>query len=507
MSGLRVNLIASYLSRGWSSVLALVFVPVYIRFVGVEAYGLIGAFAAVQVVVSLLDLGLGSTLAREFARIDVEAGNAQSMRNLLRTLEGIYWAVALVIAVSIFFLADFIALHWLRPANLSISEIKEALAFAGLAFALQWPTTLYSNGLYGLQQQGVLAVVVSATATLRVAATILALAFIESSIRCFFMAQAFANLIQTLLVAGVLWSRLPRTGERATFEMASLRGMLGFAGGMFGISITAVVLTQLDKAVLSKVLTLEAFGYYAIAGTLATGLYVLISPMFSVFFPRFSKLVAVRRYAEIEPLYHLGNQLMAVIVLPVAAVAALFSNEIIHVWTGSEQIAAQSGLLFSLLILGNALNGLMNIPYAVQLAYGWTSLALYSNIVAMVICVPLIFALAMRLGAVGGAICWVVLTSGYVLISLQIMHSKLTTVGSKWRWYAQDIGGPAGAAFAVAACGRWVDNFPSSILGAGLFLAVVLILAWVAAVLCAPAVRGAILARLASASPALGDES
>jgi O-antigen/teichoic acid export membrane protein len=356
--------------------------------------------------------------------------------------------------------------------------------------------------MYGLQKQGLLAVVVSATATFRVAATILALALIEPTIRCFFIAQACANLIQTLFMAGVLWSRLPRTGLRAKFEMTSLRGMLGFAGGMFAISLTAVVLTQLDKAVLSKVLTLEAFGYYAIAGTLATGLYVLISPMFSVFFPRFSRLVAAESYSDIEPLYHLGNQLMAVIVLPVAAVAALFSTEILRLWSGSDQIAANSDLIFSLLIIGNAMNGLMNIPYAVQLAYGWTSLALYSNVVAMAICVPLILVLSARMGAVGGAICWVVLTGGYILVSLQVMHRKLAVVGSKWRWYGQDVGAPAAAAFAMAACGRWIEYFPASILGACLFLGVLLILASAAAVLCAPAVRRALMLRIAPAMPA-----
>ena len=502
MSRLRVNLIASFFSRGWSSILSLVFVPLYIRYLGVEAYGLIGAFVALQTVVSLLDLGLGSTLTREFARASGETSAAQSMRNLLRTLEAIYWVVALLIAVSMLLASGFMASHWLRPASLLTTEVSEALAYAGLAFALQWPSTLYSNGMQGLQQQGLLALVVSVTATFRVAVTILALAFVQSSIRCFFIAQAIANLVQTALLAGLLWSRLPRTGVRATFETASLRGMLGFAGGMFAISITAVVLTQLDKAVLSKTLTLEAFGYYAIASTLATGIYVVISPMFNVFFPRFSKLVADESFAEIAPLYHLGNQLMAVIILPIAAVAALFSTEIIRIWSGSEQVATNSGLLFALLIIGNALNGLMNIPYAVQLAYGWTSLALYSNVVAIVVCVPLIFSLSMSLGALGGAICWVVLTTGYILASLQIMHSKLPVVGSRWRWYGQDIGGPAAAAIAVALCARYFGVFPTSIFRASLFLGSVLILAMLAAVLCAPAIRSAILVRLAAALPA-----
>jgi O-antigen/teichoic acid export membrane protein len=499
MSRLSMNLIASFISRGWSALLSLAFVPVYIRFVGVEAYGLIGAFATLQAVLGLLDLGLGSTLTREFARSHDLPASAK--RDLLRTLEGIFWAVALFIALSVWLFSGFIAQSWLHPESLSPAEIKSALAFAGLAFAFQWPTNLYVGGMYGLQRQGLLAAVMSSTATLRVAMTIAALAFISPSITCFFVAQACANLIQTVLLACVLWSRLPSSGVRASIRPASLRGILGFAGGMFGISVTTIVLTQLDKAILSNTLTLEAFGYYAIASTLAAGLYIFITPLFGVFFPRFSQLVRDQNDVEIERLYHMGNQLMAVIVVPVVAVASLFSAEILRFWSGSGQIAANSGLVFSLLIIGNALNGLMNIPFAVQLANGWTSLAFYSNVVAILVCAPLIYILSMRMGAIGGALGWVILTTGYFLISLQIMHRRIAAIGSSWRFYLQDIGGPAAAAFVVAICGRIVQYFPSTVFRAVVFLALVTALATIAACVCAPVLRGAVLQRVSAALP------
>mgnify|MGYP001572637190 FL=1 len=53
------------------------------------------------------------------------------------------------------------------------------------------------------------------------------------------------------------------------------------------------MLTQLDKVILSKMLTLKTFGYYILAGVVGNGLSgVLITPMFNTIFPRFSALVA-----------------------------------------------------------------------------------------------------------------------------------------------------------------------------------------------------------------------
>ena len=50
-------------------------------------------------------------------------------------------------------------------------------------------------------------------------------------------------------------------------------------GGMIGITFLALLLTQVDKLLLSKLLTLSEYGYYTLAATVAAALYMLISPI------------------------------------------------------------------------------------------------------------------------------------------------------------------------------------------------------------------------------------
>ena len=57
--------------------MGFVFVPVYISYLGIEAYGLIGLFATLQAWLSLLDLGLSPTLNREMARLRGGAHTAE----------------------------------------------------------------------------------------------------------------------------------------------------------------------------------------------------------------------------------------------------------------------------------------------------------------------------------------------------------------------------------------------------------------------------------------------
>ncbi|HEX2120924.1 MAG TPA: oligosaccharide flippase family protein, partial [Thermoanaerobaculia bacterium] len=145
------NISANFGGNLWAGVMALVFIPLYIRFMGIEAYGLVGFFLTMQSVFSLLDAGLAVTLNREFARLSIAEQSVPHMRKLLRTFETIYWSVAVAGGAIIMLLARWIAVRWVEPERLPISDVQQAIMIMGFAFTVQWPLALYSGGMQGLQ--------------------------------------------------------------------------------------------------------------------------------------------------------------------------------------------------------------------------------------------------------------------------------------------------------------------------------------------------------------------
>ncbi|MHC4521753.1 MAG: polysaccharide biosynthesis protein, partial [Planctomycetota bacterium] len=81
--------------------MALAFIPLYIRYLGMEAYGLIGLFAMLQAWLTLLDMGMAPTLSREMARFGGGSHSVQSIRDLLRSIEIIALIIAGLIALGI----------------------------------------------------------------------------------------------------------------------------------------------------------------------------------------------------------------------------------------------------------------------------------------------------------------------------------------------------------------------------------------------------------------------
>lgn len=455
MASVKLNTAANLSARVWTAAVHLAFVPLYVSYLGIEAYGLIGVFTALLALFALLDLGLSTTLNRELAKHSADAGAASRARDLVRTLEALYWPVALLIGIGVALAAPYIARDWISVNHLDVAAVQRSVMLMGLTIALQWPASLYAGGLMGLQHQVLLGGINAGVATLRAVGAVLVLAHYAATIEAFFWWQAAASAVQTAATGATLWRSLPRGGTAPHFRRRILIEVWRLAAGMAAISALAVILTQLDKVILVKLLPLNEFGYYSLAWTLATGMYFLIGPLYSALFPRFTQLVAQRDDADLRRTYQKGCQWMSVILLPVAVVIALFSAELMYLWTGDALLAERSHVLLSLLITGTALNGLMSLPMALQLAYGWTRLGVLTNLVAVFALVPLIFFLTTRFGAAGGASAWVMLNGAYVLLAVPLMHRRILR-GEQWHWFGTDVGLPLIAALAAAGSCKWL---------------------------------------------------
>lgn len=418
---LRLALTASFLSRGWAAGISLLAVPLYLRYLGLEAYGVVGLFVSLSAIVGLLDLGLGATLTREMSKVPGGQVGGKDARDAARTFELVYFGLAVLVGLLGAALAYPLGMFWITVESLSRREVTEALMLASLALACQWPGNLHAAGLAGLQRQVCLGVASATLATTRVGLTLLAVWW-TPSLHAFFGAQIAAALLQTCIVRYLFWKALGDTGERSVFRWQMLTSSLSFAGGMSGIALTSVIQTQADKIVLSRALSLPEFGVYSVASVLAAGLYIVISPIFSVMFPRFSSHVHLGDVGKLVSQYRISCQLMAAIVIPPAMLLAVFGESVLSVWTGDNAMGNAGGRILLFLVLGNACNGLVNMPYAIQLAHGRTRLMLCINICSIVLLVPGVWWAASRYGAVGGAAVWALLNLGYLLILPSMTH-------------------------------------------------------------------------------------
>jgi O-antigen/teichoic acid export membrane protein len=456
MTRIHRNLAANLAGRAAIAVIGIVSVPFYVHFLGIEAYGLLGVFAALQTAFAILGNGLTSTMIREIARLSESPDDAQNARNFARSLEIVHWALGLLIGVPIVALSPILA-HWVNARTLGYGTIAYGMMVVGAVIALQSPQSLYDGGLVGLQRQVVSNAISVGAALFRSLGALLLLRFVAPTLGVFLAWQLISTSVQLAVTGFAMWHYLPKTASSPKFSLASLQQVSRFAAGVSATTALTLGLTQGDKIILSRLLPLDVFGLYMIATTAAGGLQYLISPIVLVFFPRFSQLTRPEQESELRLLYHRAAQTASVIILPATVVFALFSREVLLLWTRNPTIAANAHLTASLLAIAIALNGLYHVPYALQLAFGWTRIGFYWNLVALAFMVPLLFVATGRWGQTGAAALLVALNAACLLIIVPLTHRRLLS-GELGRWFAIDTGVPLTSSLLIAGVSRAVTR-------------------------------------------------
>lgn len=436
--------------------MGLAFIPLYIHYLGIAAWGLVGFMSMLQAWLTLLDMGLTPTLNREMARFKAGAHGAQSIRDLLRSLEMIYGVVAVVLVGIVWLSAPWVSVKWLSTTQLSATSMAQAISIMGFVLATRMVEQVYRGAIQGLQRQVWLNVAQSVLATLRWAGVIAVLVWVSPSIEAFFLWQGLVSALSVAVLARQTYHILPPSERFARFDMAAIVRIRGFAGGMAATTFLALLLTQVDKLMLSKLVTLEEFGYYALAASVAAALYFLATPIVTAVLPHLTELVAKSEQVALIDTYHKSSQTLAAAMIPGALVMAAFAEPLLYVWTGNVSLSHQAAPLLSLLALGTLCNGFMHVPYMIQLAHGWTSFAVRMNIVAVGFIVPAILWAVPHFGAIGAAWVWLILNIGYVFIGMHFMHRRLL-LGEKWRWYRDAILKPMTmGAITVLLIHRWI---------------------------------------------------
>jgi len=434
------NIIANYLGRIWISVVGIVFVPVYISFLGVEAFGVIGFYAALLSFLSFFDLGVSHTLMREAARSNVDSSSNRDFQELTVSLESIYLLISFLAMFCIYILSHWLAKNWLTSEVITTKELGASISIMGGAATLSWAKGFYRSGLIGLQKQVWLNAAESIFVLVRGVGVIFCLVVFEPSLKVFFLYQGLLSLVEFLVYRAKFWSDMAVEGAPLPrFSLAQIQRVWRFSGGVALVSIAGSCISQLDKLLLPGLISLKEFGYYMIAHTIGRSLSQLVAPVALAYRPIFTGHVANNQCVLLHQDYHKASQLMAVSIIPISVFVAVFSSEILLLWTGDLQISSATASVMSLLALGTMLNGLTNIHYSVQLAYGWLSAAIKINITLAIFLVPVFIVSVNTYGLIASGWVWFILNCVYVCINILVLHHRYMKGGWK-EWYLKDNG-------------------------------------------------------------------
>ncbi|WP_180134909.1 oligosaccharide flippase family protein [Acinetobacter sp. YH12070] len=426
-NSLKLNILASYVSQIYLVIISIAILPIYMKHMGAEAYGLVGFFAMLQGLFSLLDFGLTPTISRQTAQYNAGAESALGFRQLFRSLSVIFFGIACLGGGLLFYFNHYIAEHWLKLENLAMSDVLFCLQTMAICVALRWMTGLYRGVISGFERIVWLSVSNIVIATLRFPGVLLYMYYFGFTIKSFFIFQLIVAVLEFVILALKANILLPKLNSSKIigWSLQPVKPLLSFALTIAFTSSIWVLLTQLDKFVLSGILPLSEYGYFTLAVLVAGGILQIGTPISSAIMPRMARLQGERKYHELKAVYVGATEFVAVVVVTAGIILAALAQHVLYVWTGDAVLAQKAAPILQLYALGNAILTLGAFPYYLQYAKGNLRLHFIGNLITAILLIPVIIWAAKNYGAIGAGWAWVLIQLTYLLLWVSYVHKMI----------------------------------------------------------------------------------
>jgi O-antigen/teichoic acid export membrane protein len=448
-SPLARNTVANALGQLAAPLMALVLVPFYIARLGLEGYGLLVFFATMSAALMVFSSGIGWALQREIAHRNSSPEERDTLPPLVRTFEVLYWAAAVLVALAIFGLAPLIAGRWLET-TLPADDAVVALRTAGLRIGLAFPMGMYQVVLLALQRQVRLNSILSVAAVISAAACAAAVATTRSVVG-FAAADTLVALVTLAALSRI--ARLPSVTAR--FRREELSRLWRMSLSLVWIHGVGVVIKQLDRVVMSKLLPLASLGVYS-AGTAGGRILPLVyGPFSTAVYPQTCAIA--RRGTDDRFAAHVMRNAAVFFVLGMSAALplAFFAGDLLLAWTRNPRIALGGAPTMAVFVAGSLCTAATTVLHLSQTAKGITGPAVRVNTIAIFWFPPVLWWLVGRFGIVGAAWAWLLYSATgwlYFLVTTPV----LAVPGNRAKYLRLHLLIVA-ATIPVAAAMRWLS--------------------------------------------------
>lgn len=436
MSSLKLGILANMAGQFYSVGIGVVMVPAYVHYMGMEAYGLLSFFVALQAWFALLDAGISPTLIRQMSRFRAGEVDASELMGFVRSAEALFSVLGVVCCVLILAVRTLVAEHWFRLSDITTGQASLCVGLMGVMLGCRWLSGFYRSGLIGAERFPLVNAAQVGLSTLRSVIVLIVLAWVSDDVRVFFAYQTALALTELALFRWLFRRALPEGKYgHATFE--ALRSVVRFAGSLALLTLVWGVLAQMDRLILSHFIDMAAFGEYSLAAVAASAVAILATPFTQALQPRLVYVAASGDEKGLEALYRTGTQTLVLILGVVAGAAIFMGDRVIWVWVGDAAVARRSATLLALYAAGHFFWALSSLVFQLQYVRGNVQRHLVGTLWLAVFWVPAIVLLVMTRGQQGAAWAWFCGNAAFFFFWMLGTQRRMMP-GHTWRWLFND---------------------------------------------------------------------
>jgi O-antigen/teichoic acid export membrane protein len=396
------NTILSILGESAPLALGMVAIPILVRELGADRYGILTLSYIVVSYLGLFDLGLGRAAVQQIS----DAIGAEETDRIPQ----IFWtSVTAMMALGLGAAAIIIGIsHWLVNTILHLpralgAESVVVFIVLGAAMPFILSGSCLTGTLASLQRFDLTATIGAATGIYSFAAPLAVLAFTDKLPWIVF--ALVAGRVCAWSLSLMLCLRLvPDLAEGICLSGKSLGSLVRFGGWITVSGLASPLMVNLDRLIIGSMLSIAAVTYYSVPYQIVNKLPLLPGAMSSVLFPAFSA-TARRDPARASSLFERTSRYSLLVLFPGVLVLFCFAPELLSMFFGSN-VSGHSSSAMRWLLIGVLMNGLAFIPYGLVQAANRPDLTAKFHLAECPVYFAALFLLLLRFGISGAAAAW-----------------------------------------------------------------------------------------------------
>lgn len=431
------NIIANYIGQFYSIFIGIVILPLYLKYLGAEAYGLVGFFTMLMSFMMILDMGLSSTLVREVSCNKDKPNGLFILKCLIRSIEFLFFGVSILIFSGVYFTSNAIALHWINIGELPFETVEKSIKLMGVMIVMRWFVGFYQGVIVGFEQQVWINAYKVFFNTLRFVGAFLLIKYVTQDIFYYFIYQLVLGIAECITIQRKVYRILPKT-DFLCQKLESLKKIAPFALSVAFTSVAWTAFTQADKLLLSHYLPLAEYGYFTLVVIASSASMQISAPIIQAMLPRMTSLLSSGKEAEMIVLYHQATQFVAIVVLSVVAIITTYPYEFLYAWTGDPVAAKWAAPILFWYLLGYGILAFIGFQHYLQYAYGNLKYHVRFHTILPLLALPLIYFSIVNDGVMGAAKIGFGVQLVTFIVWVPFVHGKFAP-GMHRDWLLKDI--------------------------------------------------------------------
>lgn len=396
-----VHSLFNALGQGAPIPAAIVTVPLLVRLLGTERFGLLTLCWTVVGYASIFDLGLGRALTQLVAERNHVSDRDELASTVWSALAAMLLFGCLVCAAAVM-AAPTIVSRWLSVSPSLAPEVTTA--FRLLAIGI--PVVVVTAGIRGILEAHERFDLVNAVRLPTGLSTFLGPLGISlisrtltASVATLIAARAIGLVVQIVMIRRVA----PDLVGRRRVTAAALGPVVRFGAWITVSNIVSPLMSSADRFFISGMISASVVAYYTAPYEMVTRLMAVTAVAVATsIFPAFARW---RGAGEAQGLFSRGMTLTIAAFVPVILVIIAFADPILHLWLGAE-FAHRSTSVLRVLGVGVILNGLAQMPFAHIQAIGRADLTAKVHLAEAPATLALLVYLIRARGIEGAAMAW-----------------------------------------------------------------------------------------------------